>query len=71
MEIKKITFKMGNDFYADMVCEHCGHEGELKTGYHDGFFHNNVIPSMLCGGCGKNRAGGTEPTDKAVGVMTI
>ena len=63
MEIKEITFAMGNDFHADMVCEHCGNVQKLNSGYHDGFYHNKVIPAMTCKACGRNRDGG-EPKVK-------
>lgn len=71
MKIKKITYQMRNDFTAIMVCEHCGHEGKLETGYHDGFYHNNVIPSMLCKECGVNSDGTTEFREGVNGANTI
>lgn len=63
MFIKAILSEHGNDFSATMECEHCGHQGKLTSGYRDGFYHNKVIPSMLCAGCGVNRAGTTLPHD--------
>lgn len=66
MKIKEITFQMGNDFSAIMVCEHCGHTGELTRGYNDGYYHSRVIPAMTCKACGKNRAGEAEHTDSGV-----
>lgn len=57
MKIKEITFEMGNDFYAIMECEHCGHEQKNEAGYNDGFYHTRVIPAMDCKKCGKNREG--------------
>lgn len=57
MNILKYTFQSGNDFHAILKCEHCGHEGELKSGYHDGFYHGSVLPSIICKECKKNRAG--------------
>lgn len=47
----------GNDFYATFICEHCAHVTPKRAGYHDGYFHNQVIPSWFCPECGKNRAG--------------
>lgn len=57
MKIKTLTFEMGNDFSADMECEHCGVTQKLSSGYNDSFYHQRVIPSMTCKTCGKNRAG--------------
>jgi len=48
---------MRNDFSAVMECEHCSATQELKTGYHDGFYHNHVIPAITCKACGKNQSG--------------
>ena len=66
MRIKQITWEMGNDFSADMECEHCGHVGKITSGYHDGFYHTRVIPAMKCSVCGKNRAGEVEHIDASV-----
>jgi transcription elongation factor Elf1 len=66
MFIKKIAWQMGNDFSADMECEHCGHVGKNDCGYNDGFYHTQVIPAMRCSQCGKNRAGEIEHTNVAV-----
>lgn len=57
MKIKRITFEMGADFHAVMECEHCGHDQPMRHGYHDGYFHDNVIPAMPCQSCGLDRAG--------------
>lgn len=53
MIIKEITSQHRRDFVAIMLCEHCGHEQMDKTGYDDEFYHNNVIPAMICEKCGK------------------
>jgi transcription elongation factor Elf1 len=53
MRIKRITDQRRRDFSADMECEHCGHESRLTTGYDDRNYHENVIPRMKCGECGK------------------
>lgn len=71
MRIIKVTWQHRYDFVADMECEHCGYRGELTTGYEDNFFHDKVIPAMLCSKCGKNRSGGTETKNPEVGVMII
>ena len=61
MKISKYLTQHRNDFTADMVCEHCGGHHKLTTGYSDHNYHENVIPSMHCPTCGKNRAGETAP----------
>lgn len=52
MRIKTIKNQYRRDFTAEYVCEHCGdvHEG---GGYDDSYFHNTVIPDMVCEKCGK------------------
>jgi hypothetical protein len=70
MKIQKYTHQHGNDFSAIMECEHCGHTGENKYGYHDGFYHDRVIPQIFCASCGKNREGSTVKTDDAVNGET-
>lgn len=40
------------DFTGTFRCEHCGHD-EVKQGYDDAHFHENVIPAMKCEVCGK------------------
>lgn len=66
MKISKITSQHGNDFSAEMECEHCQAKAKLTSGYHDNFYHTRVIPAMKCGSCGKDRSGATEHTDKDV-----
>ncbi|MCK9429815.1 MAG: hypothetical protein M0R17_07400 [Candidatus Omnitrophica bacterium] len=58
MKIQKINSQNRRDFYADMVCEHCGHVEKNVSGYDDDFFHQTVIPSMKCTQCGE-----ISPTD--------
>ena len=57
MKIKQETRSIGNDFAADMECEHCGSTQRLTTGYNNGYYHNNVIPTMTCASCGRRRDG--------------
>jgi len=52
MKIKKIISQNRRDFTAIYECEHCGHE-KKHYGYDDANFHQNVIPGMICGNCGK------------------
>lgn len=56
MRILKITSQHRNDFSADLVCEECGHEQKLTTGYDDANYHDNVLPAMPCGSCNKSRS---------------
>ena len=43
------------DFTAIIECEGCGNKQDLKRGYDDRNYHDNVIPNMACGACGKSR----------------
>ena len=52
MKIKTITLIYRRDFTAIYECEHCG-ATEERGGYDDRNFHENVIPVMKCGDCGK------------------
>lgn len=57
MKIQRITREHRNDFRAVMVCEHCGHTQDNPNGYHDNYYHTQVIPGMYCESCNRNRAG--------------
>ena len=63
MRIKEILSEYGNDFYAIYECEHCGHATKKSYGYHDNYFHTQVIPGRWCPECGKNRAGDVKPME--------
>ena len=63
MEIKEILSQHRNDFTATLVCEHCGHEQKLTSGYDDAFYHDRVLPSLICKACDKDRAGGNRFKD--------
>ena len=52
MKIKIIINQHRRDFTAIYECEHCGFT-EKGSGYDDDNFHQNVIPKMECGKCGK------------------
>lgn len=52
MHIRKIIHQHRRDFKAEYECEHCGHI-ETDYGYDDAYFHNEVIPKMICPKCGK------------------
>ena len=52
MKINKIIYQYRRDFQAEYICEHCG-EITKGRGYDDAFFHEKVIPDMVCKKCGK------------------
>ncbi len=58
MKIQRILSQNRRDFWADYVCEHCGHVEKNASGYDDSYFHSQVIPKMVCPACGK-----TAPED--------
>ena len=42
--------QMRRDFTGVYECENCDHIEE-RGGYDDTYFHEQVIPDMICGGC--------------------
>ena len=60
MKIKRITSQHRRDFQAVYECEHCGHECK-QYGYDDRNFHENVVPAMKCGNCGKTSGDDYRP----------
>ena len=52
MRIQKITNQVRRDFTAIYECEHCG-ATRTGRGYDDSYYHQNVIPAMVCSECGK------------------
>lgn len=52
MRIKSKISQHRRDFTADYECEFCGHTVR-GGGYDDAYYHQVVIPSMLCSECGK------------------
>lgn len=60
MRIKEKINQSRRDFKAVYECEHCGHE-EIDRGYDDHYFHEKVIPEMVCKKCGK-KADPKSPT---------
>jgi hypothetical protein len=61
MKIQKINSQYRRDFYADMVCEHCGHIEKDVPGYDDDNYHRNVIPDMKCKQCEKKASDDYRP----------
>jgi transcription elongation factor Elf1 len=55
LRIKKITSQHRRDFSAIYECEGCGNVEISDGGYDDRYYHDNVIPNMKCGSCGKSR----------------
>lgn len=53
MKIKTINSQHRRDFTATLECEHCGNEQELRSGYDDDNYHQNVIPALKCNKCGE------------------
>lgn len=60
MKIKRITDQIRRDFTAIYECEHCEFEQE-RRGYDDTNFHQNVVPNMVCPGCGKKASDDYRP----------
>ncbi len=52
MRIKEILSQSRRDFIALYECDHCGKIVE-GVGYDDKNFHDNVVPTMKCPGCGE------------------
>jgi len=60
MKIKEIISQHRRDFRAIYECEHCGDTYE-DSGYDDGNFHRNIIPSFECTKCGKTASEDYRP----------
>jgi hypothetical protein len=55
MRIFTIKSQNRRDFTAILECEGCGEKQELRSGYDDRNYHDNVIPAIKCKTCGKTR----------------
>lgn len=55
MKIAKMLSQNRRDFWADFECEGCGDVEHHQVGYDDRYFHDEVIPAMVCKKCGKSR----------------
>ena len=71
MKIEKITSQSRRDFWATMVCEHCGHKEKDVSGYDDNYFHSEVIPKMKCKECGLTSGGDFTPLTPKYGVNEV
>lgn len=60
MKIKEIISQHRRDFNAIYICEHCKNE-KKSSGYDDAYFHNKVIPNMICEKCGKKAKDNYRP----------
>ena len=56
MHIERKIRQHRRDFTAIYTCAHCGHKRE-GSGYDDAYFHETVIPGMVCGECGETGGG--------------
>lgn len=68
MRIKQKIRQHRRDFVAVYECESCGHTEE-SSGYDDAYFHENVIPSMVCRKCGKTAERPSSSPDVHAGVV--
>jgi len=55
MKIIKKLEQHRRDFSADVICEWCGNTDTLQGGYDDRYYHDQVIPNMVCIVCGHSR----------------
>lgn len=60
MIIKEILEQHRRDFVAIFKCEHCGHEHK-RGGYDDHYYHNTVVPTMVCPDCEKTAGDNYRP----------
>lgn len=56
MKLIKILKQSRRDFQGEYQCEFCGHirKNEGMNSYDDRYYHDNVIPRMICPVCGKS-----------------
>lgn len=63
MFIKEITWQNRRDFEAILECEHCKSTEVLKSGYDDAYYHDTVIPNIICKKCGKIASPNYKPKE--------
>ena len=69
MIIQEKLDQMRRDFTAIYECEYCGYT-YIASGYDDEYFHQVVIPAMVCPECGKSSDGQqTSHPDVPAGVV--
>ena len=56
MKLIKILSQSRRDFQGEYQCEFCGniHKNKGMDSYYDRYYHDNVIPRMICSVCGKS-----------------
>lgn len=54
MFLSEIKNRNRRDFTGTITCESCDHSEELRSGYDDEYYHNEVIPNMKCTQCGES-----------------
>lgn len=68
MRIRAKVSQHRRDFTADYECESCGHVVRA-SGYDDAYFHQTVIPAMVCPACGATGSGPSSSPDVPAGVV--
>lgn len=71
MHILKILSEHRSDFTAMLECEHCNNTQQLMSGYHDEFYHTQVVPAITCESCGKDRTGIIPAAKNDQGVVHV
>ena len=60
MRIINVKYGARRDFYADLQCEFCNDIIKKVSCYDDSYFHEQVIPNMVCKNCGKHSVSQTS-----------
>jgi hypothetical protein len=68
--IKEILNQSRRDFNAIYECEHCKTQVQ-DFGYDDFYFHNHVVPSMICSSCNKKSNNEYKPLTPKYSESTI
>ena len=68
MRIKTKLNQNRRDFTAIYECESCGATHQAY-GYDDAYFHQTVIPAMVCGECGATGTGVASSPDIPAGMV--
>lgn len=68
MQIQTKISQHRRDFTAVFECEHCGAR-RTDSGYDDAYFHEEVIPAMVCHECGRTGTASGSTPDVPAGVV--
>lgn len=68
MRTEKKTYQNRRDFKAVFACDECGDKRE-DWGYDDAYFHDKVIPAMVCKKCGATGGEVTSSPDVPAGLV--